>query len=296
MTDKEKENEKLTAWMKRVPPPAPRPGLEERLIHRLRESSKKKSPFLVWGTLSGGLATVFAGLLFVFMIRDQRPPMAPEPMLKAQAKNEFAQANEMMDLRQEGKISAELDRLDAPAVKMKEEEVQSRRRSIGIKGVKKSKDEGAFGDGKFLNEKGFKRDASRSVGAAQALNAPTLFWAGAISEISEKQFHAVRNEREWAFLWEAVHQNISPLPLLPKVNFPDEMVVAVFLGERPSAGYSVWIEREERIVTGSENRLRVIYKTGSPPKDAMTASILTSPYYMKVIPAFTGYVDFVEEK
>ncbi len=52
----------------------------------------------------------------------------------------------------------------------------------------------------------------------------------------------VRNDQEWSALWQQ-HAGAKPLP---KVDFSKRTVVAVFLGSRPSAGYSVEVSGTRR--------------------------------------------------
>ena len=62
---------------------------------------------------------------------------------------------------------------------------------------------------------------------------------GPMSAIDEPRQVTVRSAAEWAALWK---ENGASEPV-PAVDFSREMVVGVFLGSRPTAGYGVEIVR-----------------------------------------------------
>jgi hypothetical protein len=94
----------------------------------------------------------------------------------------------------------------------------------------------------------------------------------------------VRSAAEWASLWK---ENGAP-GALPAVDFSREMVVGVFLGSRPTAGYGVEIVR----AVGNSGALVVEYIETAPSRDAITAQILTAPYHLVAIPKHDGAVTF----
>jgi hypothetical protein len=105
---------------------------------------------------------------------------------------------------------------------------------------------------------------------------------GTSSNIDDVRTVAIRDQAEWAALWRA-HAAGKPIPA---VDWSQEMVVGVFLGTRPSAGFRVEIVgyREEggRVVAG--------YRETRPSRDAIAAQILTSPYALAAIPRRAGDV------
>ena len=107
---------------------------------------------------------------------------------------------------------------------------------------------------------------------------------GPRSNIEDARFVTVRGQPEWSALW----RTHAPAKPLPQVDWSSEMVVGVFLGTRPTAGFGVEIVgfREEggRVVAG--------YKESPPARDAITAQMLTSPYTLAVIPRRNGDVTF----
>jgi hypothetical protein len=100
---------------------------------------------------------------------------------------------------------------------------------------------------------------------------------------SAGQFTA-RTEAQWMKLWRSHAWDRQ----LPKVDFARDMVVAVFMGSRPTAGFSIEIVGTRK----QDGALIVEYREGAPQDDAITAQILTAPYHIAAIPKFAGPVKF----
>ena len=100
---------------------------------------------------------------------------------------------------------------------------------------------------------------------------------GMDSQIDKAQQVAARSAEEWAKLWN-LHAGERPRP---SVDFAREMVVGVFLGSRPTGGFSIEVvgAREEA------GALVVQYRETRPPPRSVAAQILTSPYHIVTLPA-----------
>ncbi len=107
---------------------------------------------------------------------------------------------------------------------------------------------------------------------------------GADSATDAARQVTARTEAEWTKVWRAHSFERA----LPKVDFTRDMVVGVFLGSRPTAGFSVDIV-EAKVENGV---LVVRYRETKPGRDRMTAQILTAPYHLVTIPRFNGDVKF----
>lgn len=107
---------------------------------------------------------------------------------------------------------------------------------------------------------------------------------GPMSAIDERRQVTIRSAAEWAALWK---ENGASEPV-PAVDFSREMVVGVFLGSRPTAGYGVEIVR----AIGNTAALIVEYVEATPSRDAITAQILTAPYHLAAVPKHDGTVTF----
>jgi len=104
------------------------------------------------------------------------------------------------------------------------------------------------------------------------------------SNMDDAKQAAVKTVEAWKQLW----QQHSPDRPLPAVDFTKEMVVGVFMGSRPSAGYTL------EIVSAIEasGTLVVRYSEASPARGTMTAQVITSPYHLVAVPFFPGDVKF----
>ena len=96
------------------------------------------------------------------------------------------------------------------------------------------------------------------------------------SQIITARQVVARTQAEWDELWR-VHKPARPLAA---VDFSKEMVVAIFLGTKPTPGYGV------TIVSAVEEggAVRVRYRETSPPPDAIAAQVITYPYQIVAIP------------
>jgi hypothetical protein len=128
------------------------------------------------------------------------------------------------------------------------------------------------------------------TGAAQGSVAVTMrsIDKGVESNIDSARQATARTPAEWAALWKA-HAAGRPLPA---VDFSREMVIGVFMGSRPTAGYAVEI-------VGAQLRsgtLTVTYRETTPPSGALTAQVLVAPYHLAAVPKHAGAVAFEKVK
>jgi len=116
--------------------------------------------------------------------------------------------------------------------------------------------------------------------AMQAGNAPRTIDKGDQSNIDAAKQVVVRDAAAWRALW----QQHAPDRPLPPVDFSRESVVAMFMGSRNTAGYSVAILS----VTEGGGALIVKYRETRPQAGGVTAQILTFPYDIVAIPKATA--------
>ena len=107
---------------------------------------------------------------------------------------------------------------------------------------------------------------------------------GVQSEVGVERQVIVRERDEWTMLW----RTHAPGRPAPAVDFAREMVVGVFMGTRPTAGFAVEIAGYR----DSGNALVVQYRETTPSPDAITAQVLVSPYHLVAVPRRTGMVTF----
>jgi hypothetical protein len=107
---------------------------------------------------------------------------------------------------------------------------------------------------------------------------------GAMSNIEEPRQAVVRTAAEWQALW----KQHDPGGATPPVDFNQSMVVAVFLGSRPTAG----ITAEITAVKTEGTRTVVEYRERQPPPDAFVAQVITSPFHVVRVPRTAGTPEF----
>lgn len=83
----------------------------------------------------------------------------------------------------------------------------------------------------------------------------------------------VTGEAAWGALWAEGNRNQSPPPVLPAVDFTQQMVVGVALGQRPNACYSVAVRSAYR----SGGKITVEYQEYPPPPRALCAAAVAYP-------------------
>jgi len=111
---------------------------------------------------------------------------------------------------------------------------------------------------------------------------------GVQSEVGAARQVTVRDREAWTALWRAHGSSRS----LPDVDFSREIVVGVFLGSRPTAGFAVEIVGYRE----AGNDVVVQYRETSPAADAITAQVIVSPYHLVAIPRRSGNVTFEKAK
>jgi PrcB C-terminal len=95
------------------------------------------------------------------------------------------------------------------------------------------------------------------------------------SGVRESLQTAARNQAEWDSLWKKHSVETNPPPP-PFVDFKKQIVVAVFLGEKPTGGYDVEIVRAEQ----SDGALVLHYREKNPLPGSIAIQALTQPFHI----------------
>jgi hypothetical protein len=119
--------------------------------------------------------------------------------------------------------------------------------------------------------------------AAQPAMPFTTIAQGHQSQMEESREAVARTPAEWAALWKG-HRTGKP----PDVDFTRSMVIAVFLGTRPTAGFAVEITGIEK--KGAE--VIVTYRERSPGADELVAQVMTAPFHIVKTDQHAGSVRF----
>jgi len=107
---------------------------------------------------------------------------------------------------------------------------------------------------------------------------------GTASSASELRQVVVRDGAAWEKFW----SEHAPERPRPAVDFAREMVVGVFVGDRPTAGYTVEIFGYRE----SGDDVTVQYRETTPARGTVAAQVIVSPYHLAAIPKKTGKVSF----
>ncbi|ACB74417.1 protease complex subunit PrcB family protein [Opitutus terrae] len=101
-------------------------------------------------------------------------------------------------------------------------------------------------------------------------------WSGPHSGVAEPSTRVVRDPAAWTALWQQLDREAPPAPA-----WSTRMAVAVFLGQRRSAGF-----RLEVLATREEcGQLVITVREQQPAPGKIVAQVLTSPWAVAVVPA-----------
>jgi len=110
---------------------------------------------------------------------------------------------------------------------------------------------------------------------------------GQLSQIVAAERVVVRDADAWALLWARHTRSTTPRP---SVDLSTHMVIGVFMGRRPTGGYSIQ-------VTGAHldgDALVIQVRNSAPDPDALTSQLLTAPFDLVTVPTHVGPVRFEE--
>lgn len=99
----------------------------------------------------------------------------------------------------------------------------------------------------------------------------------------------IRDSSAWAAAWTTVHAGMEPQPALPAVDFTQEMMALVAVGQQPNGGHGVAItsatyDSTGAVVIRAEHRI--------PGSTCMTSMALVQPVDIARIPQSTAAVRF----
>jgi hypothetical protein len=104
-------------------------------------------------------------------------------------------------------------------------------------------------------------------------------WKGSQSGYTFPSKFIIQTEVQWSEIWDKVHRFRLPKPALPKIDFENEMVIAVFMGVQKSGGYDIRIID----IIEAEKEILVHVKVREPPPGTVQTMALTQPYHIVVI-------------
>lgn len=92
--------------------------------------------------------------------------------------------------------------------------------------------------------------------------------------LTNSKFIVIEDINSLEEVYDLLNKYKSPSLEVPKINFDKETVIALFLGEKNSGGYSISV----RQIKNENNKVVVEYEIQSPNKGDMVTSVMTQPY------------------
>lgn len=92
--------------------------------------------------------------------------------------------------------------------------------------------------------------------------------------VSERRYELITDQRKLTSIWTRAHATQLQPPPSPRADFQRETLVAIFLGQQPTGGYGVEVER----VTEERGELYLDVRFTEPAAGAITSQALTSPW------------------
>ena len=137
-------------------------------------------------------------------------------------------------------------------------------------------------DLRVVDDSSWLRD--KPLGMPQSADAPRTVDKGEQSNVDGARQVVVRTEAEWTTLW----RQHTPDRQRPAVDFSKDMIVGLFMGSRPTAGYNISIVS----TFTKDGSVLVRYQESTPRPGTMSAQVLTFPYHLVAIPKTSGEVKF----
>ena len=116
--------------------------------------------------------------------------------------------------------------------------------------------------------------------------------SGTLSNVSVRSFQAVFDQDAFRNLYRHIHRHRLPPPSAPTMDFDRFVVVAAFMGRRPSLGYRIRFGDVAAIRNG---RASVWVVESEPLPGTAQGQMITTPYALAAL-ARTGCdaIDFVD--
>jgi len=115
-----------------------------------------------------------------------------------------------------------------------------------------------------------------------------VFACGDQSGYIEETYVVARTEAEWIAVWQRHTRPFLDGQTPPEVDFAEKMLICTFMGEQPTAGYSIRVES----MRVEEERIHVEIEKSVPREDFVVAQVITYPYAFVLLDASSMEVVF----
>ena len=110
------------------------------------------------------------------------------------------------------------------------------------------------------------------------------------SGLTESQRLVIRDQATWQQTWDSIYRFSFPVPALPAIDFAREMVVVAALGQKPTGGYSIFVDGGTETANGVTINVRAV----SPGSGCAVTLALTQPVDIARVTRRDGDVAFAE--
>jgi PrcB C-terminal len=107
---------------------------------------------------------------------------------------------------------------------------------------------------------------------------------------TDSKFMVIEDNKSLTEVFNLLNKSRLPELEIPAINFKEELVIALFLGEKNSGGYAITVEQ----VLDKNNKVYIVYNVESPKTGDMVASVMTQPFSIIKIPKTAKEIVFEE--
>lgn len=107
---------------------------------------------------------------------------------------------------------------------------------------------------------------------------------GLHSGVKLQEYHDLHNAADFAVWWHRTYATRGDVPALPDVDFSKQMVIAVFMGEKPHGGYSIAVTRVRTTADNYDVEITVT----APGPGCRTTQAFIEPYEFVAVPDSNG--------
>jgi hypothetical protein len=104
---------------------------------------------------------------------------------------------------------------------------------------------------------------------------------GSYGDIETETKKVLQSEEAYASFWQRLHADRTPTPERPTVDFDQEIVVAIAIGQRPNGGYGVNIDSVR--ARSDTSPVRVSFTEGRPGEACNVSMAVTAPYILATV-------------
>lgn len=119
---------------------------------------------------------------------------------------------------------------------------------------------------------------------------PDLFSYSYYSGIRDSQRLVIRDQAAWQQTWNTISIGMSPVSAPPAIDFSREMVIVAALGERPTGGFSIFVDA----ATETTNGVTITVRSVSPGSGCAVTLAITRPVDIARVTRRDGTVNFAE--